>query len=80
MIAKLLEWKPDLTKEVDENGWSPLHCGAYLGYIKIAEQLLDKSSDKSVTYLAIKDSKKTTLHFAANRHHREIVKLLLSHK
>ncbi|RVW26960.1 uncharacterized protein LOC104879441 [Vitis vinifera] len=80
MIAKLLEWKPDLTKEVDENGWSPLHCAAYLGYTKIAEQLLDKSSDKSVTYLAIKDTKKTALHFAANRHHRETVKLLLSHK
>ncbi|RVW58920.1 hypothetical protein CK203_106132 [Vitis vinifera] len=42
-------------------------------------QLLDKSSDKSVTYLAIKDSKKTALHFAANRHHIETVKLLLSH-
>ncbi|KAL6342600.1 hypothetical protein AAG906_012459 [Vitis piasezkii] len=79
MIAKLLEWKPDLTKEVDENGWSPLHCAAYLGYTKIAEQLLDKSSDKSITYLAIKDTKKTALHFAANRHHRETVKLLLSH-
>ncbi|RVW72888.1 Ankyrin-1 [Vitis vinifera] len=39
----------------------------------------DKSSDKSVTYLAIKDTKKTALHFAANRHHRETVKLLLSH-
>ncbi|KAL6342718.1 hypothetical protein AAG906_013124 [Vitis piasezkii] len=39
----------------------------------------DKSSDKSETYLAIKDTKKTALYFAANRHHRETVKLLLSH-
>ncbi|KAL6342720.1 hypothetical protein AAG906_013126 [Vitis piasezkii] len=79
MTARLLEWKPDLTKEVDENGWSPLHCAAYLGYTAIVEQLLDKSPDKSVTYLGIKDSKKTALHIAANRNHQDIVKLLLSH-
>ncbi|WJZ88042.1 hypothetical protein VitviT2T_007375 [Vitis vinifera] len=79
MTARLLEWKPDLTKEVDENGWSPLHCAAYLGYTAIVEQLLDKSPDKSVTYLGIKDSKKTALHIAANRHHQDIVKRLLSH-
>ncbi|RVW58923.1 Ankyrin-1 [Vitis vinifera] len=78
--SEVIGMEADLTKEVDENGWSPLHCAAYLGYTKIAEQLLDKSSDKSVTYLAIKDTKKTALHFAANRHHRETVKLLLSHK
>ena len=78
MTARLLEWKPDLTKEVDENGWSPLHCAAYLGYTAIVEQLLDKSPDKSVTYLGIKDSKKTALHIAANRNHQDIVKLLLS--
>ncbi|KAL6342646.1 hypothetical protein AAG906_012512 [Vitis piasezkii] len=79
MTARLLKWKPDLTKEVDENGWSPLHCAAYLGYTAIVEQLLDKSPDKSVTYLGIKDSKKTALHIAANRNHQDIVKLLLSH-
>ena len=78
MTARLLEWKPDLTKEVDENGWSPLHCAAYLGYTAIVKQLLDKSPDKSVTYLGIKDSKKTALHIAANRDHQDIVCLLLS--
>ncbi|KAJ9701417.1 hypothetical protein PVL29_006669 [Vitis rotundifolia] len=79
MTARLLEWKPDLTKEVDENGWSPLHCAAYLGHTAIVEQLLDKSPDKSVTYLGLKDSKKTALHIAANHNHQDIVKLLLSH-
>ena len=79
MTARLLEWKPDLTKEVDENGWSPLHCAAYLGHTAIVEQLLGKSPDKFVTYLGIKDSKKTTLHIAANRNHQDIAKLLLSH-
>ncbi|KAJ9701412.1 hypothetical protein PVL29_006666 [Vitis rotundifolia] len=79
MTARLLDWKPNLTKEVDENGWSPLHCAAYLGHTAIVEQLLDKSPDKSVTYLGLKDSKKTALHIAANRNHQDIVKLLLSH-
>ncbi|XP_034685117.1 ankyrin repeat-containing protein At5g02620-like [Vitis riparia] len=78
ITARLLEWKPDLTKEVDEKGWSPLHCAAYFGHTEIVEQLLAKSPDKSVTYLGIKDSKKTALHIAANRNHQDIVKLLLS--
>ncbi|RVW61573.1 Ankyrin repeat-containing protein [Vitis vinifera] len=32
MVKEILKWKSDLTKEVDENGWSPLHCAAYLGH------------------------------------------------
>ena len=30
MTNKILEWKPDLTKEVDKNGWS-LHYAAERG-------------------------------------------------
>ncbi|KAL6342703.1 hypothetical protein AAG906_013109 [Vitis piasezkii] len=63
----------------DQEWMVSLHCAAYLGYTAIVEQLLDKSPDKSVTYLGIKDSKKTALHIAANRNHQDIVKLLLSH-
>ena len=48
---KILEWKSDLTKEVDNNGWSPLHCAAYLGYTSIVR--LEKC-DKSVVYLKSK--------------------------
>ncbi|KAL6342708.1 hypothetical protein AAG906_013114 [Vitis piasezkii] len=61
---------------------SPSHSGI-MGrtalHASVIREDQDKSSDKSVTYLAIKDSKKTALHFAANRHHIETVKLLLSH-
>ena len=79
MIAKLLEWKPDLTKEVDENGWSPLHCAAYLGYVPIARQLLHKS-DRSVVYLRVKnDDNKTALHIAATRGNGITAKLLVSY-
>ncbi|KAL6342617.1 hypothetical protein AAG906_012478 [Vitis piasezkii] len=61
---------------------SPSHSGI-MGrtalHASVIREDQDKSSDKSVTYLAIKDSKKTALHFAANHHHIETVKLLLSH-
>ncbi|XP_034685111.1 ankyrin repeat-containing protein NPR4-like isoform X2 [Vitis riparia] len=78
MTKKILGWKNGLTKEVDDNGWSPLHCAAYLGYTSIARQLLEKS-DKCVVYLRVKnDHKKTALHIAASCGHTEIVKLLVS--
>ncbi|RVW73386.1 Serine/threonine-protein phosphatase 6 regulatory ankyrin repeat subunit C [Vitis vinifera] len=35
MVEEILKWKPDLTTEADENGWSPLHCAAYLDYVSI---------------------------------------------
>ncbi|KAL6312988.1 hypothetical protein AAG906_012387 [Vitis piasezkii] len=78
MVEEILKWKPDLTIEADENGWSPLHCAAYLGYVSIMRQLLDKS-DKSVVYLRVKnDDNKTALHIAATRGNRITAKLLVS--
>ena len=79
MVKEILNWKPDLTKEVDENGWSPLHCATYLGYVPIARQLLHKS-DRSVVYLRVKnDDNKTALHIAATRGNRITAKLLVSY-
>ena len=78
ITTKLLEWKPSLTEEVDQNGWSPLHCAAYFGYTTIVRQLLNKSV-KSVAYLGIKPGKQTALHLAAIRGHKDIVDLLLSY-
>ncbi|KAL6342723.1 hypothetical protein AAG906_013129 [Vitis piasezkii] len=67
---------------IDKTRASPSHSGI-MGrtalHAAVIREDQDKSSDKSITYLAIKDTKKTALHFAANRHHRETVKLLLSH-
>ncbi|XP_059593090.1 uncharacterized protein LOC104879434 [Vitis vinifera] len=82
MTKKILEWKPALTKELDKNGWSPLHFAADVGcHPTIVRQLL-KKSNTYVVYLSVKDHEignRTTLHIAANRGHVEIVKLLVSH-
>ncbi|RVW64534.1 Protein accelerated cell death 6 [Vitis vinifera] len=79
MTNKILEWKPDLTKEVDKNGWSPLHYAAERGCdLKIVELLLNKS-ENSVAYLRSKNGNKTALHIASFHHHTEIVKEILSH-
>ncbi|RVW26955.1 hypothetical protein CK203_098777 [Vitis vinifera] len=63
---------------IDKTRASPSHS-AIMGrtalHAAVIREDQDKSSDKSITYLAIKDTKKTALHFAANRHHRETVKL-----
>ena len=53
MVGEILKWNRDLTKEVDENGWSPLHYAAYLGYASIARRSLLRS-DSSVVYLRVK--------------------------
>ncbi|KAJ9701401.1 hypothetical protein PVL29_006655 [Vitis rotundifolia] len=81
MVHKILEWKKELIKEVDNNGSSPLHCAAYLGYTSIARQLLDKSEYESqVIYLGIKDvDNMTALHIAASRGHKGVAKLLASY-
>ncbi|KAJ9701174.1 hypothetical protein PVL29_006495 [Vitis rotundifolia] len=79
MTNEILKWKPDLTKEVDKNGWSPLHYTAERGCdLKIVELLLNKSK-KSVAYLRSKDGNKTALHIASFHHHIEIVEKILSH-
>ncbi|XP_034686600.1 ankyrin repeat-containing protein DDB_G0279043-like [Vitis riparia] len=79
MVKRLLTWKSELTKEVDENGWSPLHYAAYFGYVSIARQLLDKS-EEFVVYLPVKnDDNKTTLLIAATHGNRSVMRLLVSY-
>ncbi|XP_019075825.2 uncharacterized protein LOC109122695 [Vitis vinifera] len=79
MTDAILKWNPALTKEVDEKGWSPLHCAAERNcHPTIVRQLLE-NSDKSVAYLGINDGNKTALHIASFHHHKNIIEELLSH-
>ncbi|RVW73208.1 Ankyrin repeat-containing protein [Vitis vinifera] len=79
MTKTILEWKPDLTKEVDKKGWSPLHYAAERGCDPEIVKLLLEKSEKSVAYLRSKDGKKTALHIASFHHHTKIVEEILSH-
>ena len=79
MTKTILEWKPDLTKEVDKKGWSPLHYAAERGCDPEIVKLLLEKSEKSVAYLRSKDSEKTALHIASFHHHTKIVEEILSH-
>ena len=79
MTKTILRWKPKLTKEVDENGWSPLHYAAEKGCDRKIVKLLLETSEKRVAYLESKDGNKTALHIASFHHHSEIVEEILSH-
>ncbi|KAL6342328.1 hypothetical protein AAG906_007542 [Vitis piasezkii] len=79
MTKTILVWKPNLTKEVDKNGWSPLHCAAERGCDPEIVQLLLEKSEESVAYLRNKDGNKTALHIASFHHHTKIVEKILSH-
>lgn len=81
MTKMILSKRPDLTKALDDKGWSPLHFAAYVGCGRtLVSQLLEKS-DPSVVYLGLKEHGKlnrTALHVAASRGHVGVVEELLS--
>ncbi|KAE9454990.1 hypothetical protein C3L33_13108, partial [Rhododendron williamsianum] len=59
-LDKLIDWKKDLIKELDTNGWTPLHYAVDNGDVKAVQILLDK--DKSAAYVtANKDEGNTGL-------------------
>ncbi|XVF28702.1 hypothetical protein REPUB_Repub15cG0052700 [Reevesia pubescens] len=73
----ILEKKGNLTKETDENGQTPLHYAAHLGYHLIVKELLEW--DKSVAYIADKKSEMTPLLMAARQAHENIVGEIILH-
>nr|XP_011462752.1 PREDICTED: ankyrin repeat-containing protein At5g02620-like [Fragaria vesca subsp. vesca] len=75
MTGKLLEWKRELTKVVDDQGCTPLHLAASMGRTLIAKQLLE--CDRSAAYIKEKEHKRTALHFAAHYGHEGVMKNII---
>ncbi|XP_059448139.1 ankyrin repeat-containing protein At5g02620-like [Corylus avellana] len=74
MIKRILETIDGISREVDNNRWTPLHLAAYFGYENIAKQLLDK--DREVAYM--KDTEgRTPLHIAAQRSNANTMKVIV---
>ena len=81
MTKKILEKKPDLTKELDEKRWSPLHLAAYVGCRPTIVRQLLKKSDRNVVYLGVNyqgTGNRTALHIAAIRGYLSVIKVLVS--
>ncbi|KAH7844096.1 hypothetical protein Vadar_024234 [Vaccinium darrowii] len=78
MVIALSEWKPDLIREPDTYGWTPLHCAARFRNNLAAKKLLEK--DKSVAYIAADgDEGHTALHIAAAVGSVRVMEKLLSY-
>ncbi|CAL5416313.1 unnamed protein product [Camellia sinensis] len=74
----LLNRKPDLIKETDEDGWIPFHYAACLGDEDGVKLMLE--IDKSVAYITTgeKGDEKTALHIAAANGRRQVMEMILS--
>ncbi|KAK9282803.1 hypothetical protein L1049_011025 [Liquidambar formosana] len=81
MTINILKVKPALTKEADQQGWTPLHYAAHFGYLQIVKTLLKNdmsSNDISAAYFADRDGNRTALHIAAAHGHWRIMNEIIS--
>ncbi|CAN0927053.1 Ankyrin repeat-containing protein At5g02620 [Linum grandiflorum] len=78
LTRMILEWNGGISKDVDQQGWTPLHHASHFAHLSIVKQLLE--SDKSAAYIQDEDERKTPLHIAAGHGdtHVEIMEVLIS--
>ncbi|KAJ0244494.1 PGG domain-containing protein [Hirschfeldia incana] len=62
-LTKLMETRPEMMKEVDSMGWTPLHYSVWLGKVEITRLLLQQ--DSSAAYISDKEGQ-CPLHIAAS--------------
>ncbi|WCJ23932.1 Ankyrin repeat family protein [Euphorbia peplus] len=61
---------------IDEGGWTPLHCAAYVDNVLAARKILEK--DEHSAYSTDKDRKRTALHIASGRGQVGVMKEIIS--
>lgn len=81
LINGILAKRPELVYLRDEDGGTPLHYAAYIGYVEGFHILLENSIDSS-NQTALEGNKKGHLpiHLACERGHVEVVKYFLQQK
>ncbi|KAL1211620.1 Protein ACCELERATED CELL DEATH 6 [Cardamine amara subsp. amara] len=62
-LKRLMEKRPEMIKEVDIIGWTPLHYSVWLGKIEVTRSLLQQ--DSSAAYISDKEGR-CPLHLAAS--------------
>ncbi|XP_010524934.1 PREDICTED: protein ACCELERATED CELL DEATH 6-like isoform X4 [Tarenaya hassleriana] len=73
---KMVERRPEMIKEADAIGWTPLHYSAWLGKIEITRIFLQH--DTTAAYAPDKDGQ-CPLHLAASAGHVDVFKELVHH-
>ncbi|RDY03711.1 Protein ACCELERATED CELL DEATH 6, partial [Mucuna pruriens] len=80
LINEILAQRPELVYLRDEEGGTPLHYAAYIGYVEGFQILLKNSLDKSdETALEVNKKGHLPIHLACKRGHVEVVKIFLQH-
>ncbi|KAL7204905.1 hypothetical protein ACSBR2_017924 [Camellia fascicularis] len=74
----LLDWKPDLIKKIDEDGWTPFHYAACFGNEDGVKLMLE--IDKSGAYITTgeKGDEKTALHITTANGNQRVMENILS--
>ncbi|OMO66449.1 hypothetical protein CCACVL1_21135 [Corchorus capsularis] len=77
-VKIILERKKHLTKEGDEDGWTPLHYAAHRGHYLLVEALLENDGS-AAAYLTDKERGISPLHLAALQGDIDMMRCIISH-
>ncbi|KAF3456877.1 hypothetical protein FNV43_RR01531 [Rhamnella rubrinervis] len=65
-----------MLKQPDQEGWTPLHHAAYMGYLDAVEAFLTKEMGREAAYMKNRDGN-TALHLATVSKHRETMREII---
>ncbi|XP_053575185.1 ankyrin and armadillo repeat-containing protein [Bombina bombina] len=79
VALSVLEPVLDEMEELDDNGWAPIHHGAYKNHVSLVERLLESSEPEELETVTADSLQNTPLLLAASSGSQEMVNLLVKH-